>query len=41
MTDSEVVVLTVLVLGVRTGGSSPSESSDRVIRDRDRVRIGL
>lgn len=41
MTDSEVVVLTVLVLGVRTGGCSPSESSDRVIRDRDRVRIGL
>lgn len=41
MTDSKVVVLTVLVLGVRTGGCSPSESSGRVIRDRDRVRIGL
>lgn len=27
--------------GVRTGGCSPSESSGRVIRDRDRVRIGL
>lgn len=37
----KVVVLTVLVLGVRIGGSSPSESSDHLIWDRDQDRIGL